>query len=285
MKVIMAKNYKRITTTIKKELLQRVNEIGVIEDKNRSQVLEDLIIDSLGLHKVKTAVIMAGGVGTRLRPITYELAKPLIPVKGKPMMEHTLDLLRKYEIRDIYISVGYKAKQIMDYFGDGSRYGMKFEYLIEKKPLGTAGPLKMLKNKINEPFLLIWSDILAEVDLNDFMNFHFLNNGLGTIALTTVEDPSRFGVAVMKGNKILKFIEKPKKGFEPSNLINSGMVILDPKVMNYLPRKKLVMIEKDIYPKLAAAGRLIGYPFEGQWFETGTHDAYEEVLKKWKGIK
>ncbi|TSC92116.1 MAG: mannose-1-phosphate guanylyltransferase, partial [Candidatus Berkelbacteria bacterium Licking1014_96] len=212
----MIKDYKRITITIKKELLKRVDEIGAIETKNRSLVLENLIIDSLGLHKIKTAVIMAGGEGTRLRPITFELAKPLIPVKGKPMMEHTLELLRKYDIRNIYISVGYKAKQIMDYFGDGSRYGMKFEYLVEKKPLGTAGPIKMLKNKIKEPFMLIWCDVLAEIDLFDYINFHFLNNGVAMIALTTVEDPSRFGVAVMKGSKILKFVEKPKFGEEPS---------------------------------------------------------------------
>ena len=281
----MSKNYGRITITIKKELLERIDEIGVIESKNRSQVLEKLVIDSLGLHKVKTAVIMAGGVGTRLRPLTLELPKPLIPVRGKPMMEHTLDLLRKYEIREVYISVGYKAKQIMDYFGDGSRYGMNFIYLVEKKPLGTAGPLKLLKGKINEPFMLLWSDVLAEVDLNDFINFHFLNNGLATIALTTVKDPSRFGVAAIKGSKILNFIEKPLRGQEPSNLINAGMVILNPEVLNSLPRKSFVMIERDIYPKLAAAGRLIGYPFEGQWFDTGTHEAYEEVLKKWRGIK
>jgi len=281
----MTKNYKRITVTIKKDLLKRVDEIGAIETKNRSQVLEDLIIDSLGLHKVKTAVIMAGGEGTRLRPITYELAKPLIPVKGKPLMEHSLDLLRKYDIKKVYISVGYKAKQIMDYFGDGSKYGMDFEYLVEKEPLGTAGPLKMLKGKILEPFMLVWCDVLAEVDLSDYMNFHFINGGLATIALKTVEDPSRFGVAVMKGNRILKFIEKPKFREEPSNLINAGLVILSPEVFNYLPRKKFIMIEKDIYPKLAAAGRLIGYPFDGQWFDTGTYESYEEVLKKWKGIK
>lgn len=281
----MTKNYKRITVTVKKDLLQRIDEIGAIESKNRSSVLEDLIIDSLGLHKVKTAVIMAGGVGTRLRPITYELAKPLIPVKGKPMMEHTLDLLRKYDIRDIYISVGYKAKQIMDYFGDGSRYGMTFHWLVEKKPLGTAGALCMLRGKIDTPFLLVWSDILSEIDLYDFMNHHFLNKGIATIALTTVENPSRFGVAVMKGNKILQFVEKPKQGSEPSNLINAGMVILEPAVFEYLPQKTLIMIEKDIYPKLAQNGKLVGYPFEGQWFDTGTHEAYEEVLKKWRGIK
>ncbi|MBU2595782.1 NTP transferase domain-containing protein [Patescibacteria group bacterium] len=281
----MIKNYKRITITIKKDLLKRVDEIGAIESKNRSQVLEDLIIDSLGLHKIKTAVIMAGGEGTRLRPLTYELAKPLIPVKGKPLMEHSIDLLRKYDIKQVYISVGYKAKQIMDYFGDGSKYGMRFEYLVEKEPLGTAGPLKILKGKIQEPFMLVWCDVLVEVDLSDYMNFHFLNGGLATIALTTVEDPSRFGVAVMKGNRILNFIEKPKFGEEPSNLINAGIVILDPQVLNYLPRKKFIMIERDIYPKLAAAGRLIGYPFDGQWFDTGTYEAYEEVLKKWKGIK
>src|SRR4030042_4765770 len=141
------KSYERITTTIKKGLLRRIDEIAAIESKIRSQVLENLIIDSLGLHKVRTAVILAGGEGTRLRPLTYELAKPLIPVKGKPLMETSLDLLRKFDIKKVYISVGYKARQIIDFFGDGSKYGMQFEYLVEKEPLGTAGPLKMLKNK------------------------------------------------------------------------------------------------------------------------------------------
>jgi len=281
----MTKDYKRITVTIKKELLDKVDEKSRESGKSRSNVMDDLLVDSLSLNKVKKAVILAGGVGKRLRPLTYELPKPLLPVRGKPLMEHTFDLLRKYGITDLYISVGYKAKQITDYFGDGKKYGLNIDYIKEKEPLGTAGPLKTLKGRINSPFLLIWCDILTEIDLYDYMNYHFSNPGVATIALSTIDDTSRFGVAAMKGNRILDFVEKPKLGEEPSNLINAGYVILEPTIFDYLPRKKMIMIEKDIYPRLAKEGKLFGYPFEGAWFDTGTHEAYEDVIKKWKGIK
>lgn len=281
----MTKDYKRITTTIKKELLERIDEQAEVKGLSRSSAIEDLLTSGLGLNRLKTAVILAGGEGTRLRPLTYEIPKPLIPVKGKPLMEHTLDLLRKYEIKEVIISVGYMAEKIIEHFGDGSKFGIKIEWIVEDKPLGTAGPLRLLRNKAKDTFLLIWTDVLAEVDLFDFMNFHLTHSGVATIALTTVEDTTRYGVAAIKGNRILKFVEKPKKGKEPSNLINSGIAILEPEIFNYLKKTGHSMIEKDIYPRLAGDGRLYGYPFEGQWFDTGTPEAYEEVLKEWKGVR
>jgi len=272
----------KLTVTIKKALFSEIDKvIDGRKIRNRSHATEYLIEEGLGLNKVKTAFIIAGGEGTRLRPLTYEIPKPLIPVHGKPLLEHTLELLRSHGIDDVIISLGYKADKIQDYFGNGSRYGMKFTYVVEKEKLGTAGPLRLAKEYLKSSFLVIWADVLAQIDLGDFIRSHRENDGLITIALTSVEDVSSFGVVSLKGNKIVGFVEKPKKEEAPSNLINAGLAICEPEVIKYLPRQKYAMFEKDIYPQLAEKGMIFGYPFEGQWFDTGTHEAYERVLKEW----
>lgn len=272
----------KLTVTIKKSIFPEIDKmIDGRKIRNRSHAAEFLIEEGLGINKVKTAFILAGGEGTRLRPLTYEIPKPLIPVHGKPLLEHTLELLRSHGIDDVVISLGYKADKIKNYFGDGSRYGMKFTYVVENEKLGTAGPLRLAKKHLKSSFLVVWADVLAQIDLSDFIRNHKDNGGLITIALTSVEDVSSFGVVSLKGNKIVGFVEKPKKEDAPSNLINAGLAICEPGVFKHLPDKKYVMFEKDIYPQLAKKGEVYGYPFEGQWFDTGTHEAYERVLKEW----
>lgn len=274
----------KLTVTIKKGLFPKIDSI--VDGKkirNRSHATEFLIEAGLGLNKVKKAVILAGGEGTRLRPFTYELPKALLPIKGKPMVQHVLDLLKSHGVTDIYLSVGYKGNQIEEYFGDGERFGLNIKYIREKTPLGTAGPLRVAEKDLNESFFIIWADCISDIDLTDFMHFHKENDGLATVALTTVDDTSRFGVASLKGSRIVGFVEKPPKGEAPSNLINSGIAIMEPEVIDrYLPKKGKSMVEQDIYPKLAKEGKLFGYPFEGQWFDTGTHEAYERAIKEWK---
>lgn len=273
----------KLTVTIKKELIPKIDKIiDGRKIRNRSHATEFLIEEGLGVNKVRTAFILAGGEGTRLRPLTYEIPKPLIPVHGKPLLEHTLELLRSHGVDDIVMSLGYKADKIMEYFGDGSRYGMKFTYVVEKEKLGTAGPLRLAEKHLKSTFFVIWADILAQIDLDDFIRSHKENDGLITIALTSVDDTSRYGVVSLKGDKITGFVEKPKKEDAPSNLINSGLAICEPEILKYLPKTKFAMFEKDLYPQLAEMGKVYGYPFEGQWFDTGTHEAYEQVLKEWQ---
>lgn len=274
----------KLTVTIKKSLFSKID--GIVDGKkirNRSHATEFLIEAGLGINKVTKAVVMAGGEGVRLRPFTYELPKVLLPIKGKPMIQYVLDLLKSHGITEIYLSIGYKGKQIEDYFGDGGRFGLNIKYIREKSPLGTAGPLRLAKRYLNDSFFLIWADCISKIDLTDFMHFHKSHNGLATIALYTADDPSRYGVASMKGSKIVGFIEKPKKENAPSNLINSGWALIEPEVIErYIPKRGKAMIEQVIYPKLADEGRLYGYPFESQWFDTGTHQAYEKAIKEWK---
>lgn len=274
----------KLTVTVKKDLIKKIDSIvDGRKIRNRSHAAEYLIEAGLGINKVKKAIVLVGGEGTRLRPFTYELPKALLPIHGKPMVQHVLDMLKSHGVTEIYLAVGYKGDMIKDYFGDGSKFGLEIKYIFEKTPLGTAGPLRLAKRYLDDTFFIVWGDILSRIDLSDFMHFHKNNEGLATVALTTVDDPSRFGVASMKGSKIIEFVEKPKKEDAPSNLINSGMAIMEPEVIEkYVPAKGKAMVEYDIYPKLAAEGKLNGYPFQGQWFDTGTHEAYERAIKEWK---
>jgi len=274
----------KLTVTIKKDLFKKIDSI--IDGKkirNRSHAAEFLIESGLGVNKITKAIILVGGEGTRLRPFTYELPKVMLPIHGKPMVQHIIEQLQSHGVTDIVLAARYKAEQVKEYFGDGKKFGLNISYVIEKSPLGTAGPLRLAKKYLTEPFFIVWGDILSHLDLSDFAKFHSEHGGLATVALTTVDDPSRYGVASMNGSKIVGFIEKPAKEDAPSKLINSGMAIMDPEVIEkYVPKLGKAMVEYDIYPKLAAEGKLYGYPFQGQWFDTGTHEAYEKAIKEWK---
>jgi len=273
----------KVTFSLNKNILSKVDQlIDGKKIKNRDEALEKIICRTVNRENVKTAFILAGGKGTRMRPFTYELPKPLIPVQGRPLIQHILDLLRKYEIRDIIISTGYMCDKIKEYFGNGSKFGLDITYIEEKEELGTAGALNLSKDLLKEPFIMFNGDILANIDLHDFVDFHSRNEGMATIALTPVDDPSRFGVADLKGDRIMKFVEKPKTHI--SNLINAGVYVLEPEVIKYVPKGR-AMMETDVFPKLAAEGKLFGYPYDGQWFDTGTHESYENAIKNWKKIK
>jgi len=222
-----------------------------------------------------------------MRPITYEIPKPLIPVHGRSLTEHLIDLLKKNGITDIVLSVGHLKERIMDYFGDGSKFKVNISYIVEEEPLGTAGPLKLGQKQhkmFSEPFVLTNGDELKDFDLSGMIAFHKKHNAAATIALLRVEDPSAYGVARLDGDRITEFVEKPKKEEAPSNLINAGIYILDPAIIDMIP-EGFSMIEKDIFPKLAAQRRLYGYEFKGQWFNTGNMQDYETAIKEWKDIK
>jgi len=276
-------NRERLTITLRNDLLRELDGmVDGIKVRNRSHAIEVLLSRVLESRRVKKALILAGGKGTRMRPFTYEMPKPMIPLKGKPLVQHIIELCRKYEIREIVLSTGYLGEKIREHFGDGSHLGVDLKYVEEKDEMGTAGPLLLAREYLKGPFLMFNGDVLSDIDLNDLINFHSEQEGLATIALTQVEDTSSFGVARLRGHRIMGFIEKPKSG-EESKLINAGVYVLEPEVLDYIPKGK-AMIERDVFPKLAQEGKLFGYPFDGQWFDTGTPEAYERAIKNWKGI-
>lgn len=269
---------KRVTLTIDRNVLDQVDkEVDGVKVKNRSHAVELLILKAMGANVPKQALILAGGKGERLKPITREIPKPLIPLQGKPIIEYSLDLLKKFGIKDVILSIGFKGEKIKEYFGDGKRFGVNITYVEEDEPLGTAGPLKLAKKFLKGPFITCNADELKDIDLMDMFIFHKENNALGTIALTSVEDTSKFGVANLTGNRILDFVEKPPKEEAPSNFINSGLYILEPEVIDYVP-EGFAMLEKDVFPKLAKEGKLFGYPFSGYWKPIGNMQQYEEAI-------
>lgn len=227
------------------------------------------------------AVILAGGKSTRLKPLTDNLPKQLVKIDERTILEHIIDLFKKYGITDITLTVQYLAEMMKDYCGDGSRFGVKISYLEEKEPLGTAGGLRILKDQIKESFFVSNGDELKDLNLDEMLEQHRQQQSLATIAVNRVPDPHNYGCIIMKGKKITKFLEKSRD--LPTNKINSGLYLFEPEVIDYIS-EGYVMFEKDILPKLAAEGKLNGFLYNGQWYDTGTIEKLEHTRKNWQPL-
>ena len=274
----------RITITLDKNLIGQIDKrIDGRDIKNRSQEIENLLSESLGTNIPSKAILLVGGKGTRLSPLTDKTPKALLEVHKKAVTEHIFDLLKKHGIRDIVLCVGHLKGRIKDYFGDGSNFGVNIIYVEEDEPLGTAGPLKLAKKYLKDSFIVSNGDELKNINIPRMFRLHKRKDALATLALTTVEDPSHYGVARLDGSRIVEFVEKPKKEEAPSNLINAGFYIMEPEVIDMIP-DGFSMLEKDVFPKLAKLGRLRGFPFAGQWFDIGTIERYKLAEKQWKGV-
>ncbi|MDD5148702.1 MAG: nucleotidyltransferase family protein [Candidatus ainarchaeum sp.] len=234
---------------------------------------------------IKKAFILAGGLGERLRPLTLETAKPMLPVLGKPILQWNIELCRKFGIEEIVLAVGYKHGQVEDYFKSGEGLGIKIFYNVEKGFLGTAGALKFAGDffRDEKKFIMMNGDEVKDVDFEAVNTAHEKNRAIGTIALTKIEDARDFGCVELKGDRITAFREKDTSLNRPA-LINSGAYILTNKVLGLIPEGK-VSIEKEIFPKIAAMGKLFGREFSGQWYPTDTFERYEKAKKEWKGFK
>ncbi len=234
------------------------------------------------------AIILAGGKGTRLRPLTNDIPKALIPLQGRTLTEQVFDIYKKAGVTDIILSVCYLADQVINRYGDGKQFGCTIEYLKENPERGTAGPLLMLKEQdalITEDFFMSNGDNLFALDLPALLVTHQKNKAVATIALSHVEDTSRYGVARLEGEKILEFVEKPNKEDAPSQYISSGYYVLSPQIFNYIDTSKdFMMLERDVWPVLAREGKLFGFTSNAQWFDTGTPESYQQVEQEWKGV-
>ncbi len=228
------------------------------------------------VNKIDTAIIVAGGLGTRLRPLTYETPKPLLPIHGKPIIEHAIENLKKHGVKKIILSIGYKAEQIQKYFQDGSRWEVEISYSIESEPLGTGGAVKLASSGLNQPFFLTWGDNLMNINFSQMREKYLQNKNSLIMTLTPREDVENFGVAKLNGEKIINFVEKPARKEAPSNLINAGAFIVDPKCLDILP-PGFSSIERDCFEKLAPLGKISSFTHEGQWFPTDTLEKYNHA--------
>lgn len=217
------------------------------------------------------AVIIAGGFGTRLRPLSCTRPKHLFPIAGKPLLDWTMERLATSGIDEVIFAVNYLSEAFVAHYGK-SAYGMRVKYCKERRPLGTGGCVKNAGNLIgnDESFLLLNGDILSRIDHTKLLAQHAKNGGVATVALHRVNDPSRYGAVEMTGKDLIKrFVEKPPHGKAPSNLINAGIYALSPEIYKYIPTGKRVSIERETFPALARDEKLFGYAFKGQWIDVG----------------
>jgi len=220
---------------------------------------------------------MAGGEGTRLRPMTASMPKPLLPIVNKPIMEHVLRLLSRHKFSETVVTVQFLASLVRNYFGDGEDFGMPLHYATEETPLGTAGSVKNAEDLLREEtFLVISGDALTDFDLTDLVRFHRDKGALVTVCLTRVPDPLEFGITIVDDDgKVSRFLEKPTWGQVFSDTVNTGIYVMEPEVFDHVAEGESVDWSGDVFPKLLEMGKPIyGYIAEGYWEDVGTHESY-----------
>lgn len=222
------------------------------------------------------AIIMAGGEGSRLRPLTCDLPKPMVPVMNKPIMEHIIDLLKKHGIKDIGITLMYLPQKIKDYFGDGSNFGVNLHYFLEDSPLGTAGSVKNAKDFLDDTFVVISGDALTDMDLTKAIKFHKEKKSLATLVLYKVEVPLEYGVVVTnEEGAITRFLEKPSWGEVFSDTANTGTYILEPEALKYFEKGQKFDFSNDLFPMILNDNRpMYGHVTSGYWCDIGDLRAY-----------
>jgi mannose-1-phosphate guanylyltransferase/phosphomannomutase len=227
------------------------------------------------------AVIMAGGEGTRLRPLTSNAPKPMLPLVNRPMMEHIIELLTRHGIDEIVVTVAFMANAIRTYFGDGSEFGVSIVYATEESPLGTAGSVRNAMEHLDERFLVISGDVLTDIDLGAIVAMHEANDAVATIGLVHVENPLEFGIVITDENgRIERFLEKPTWGQVFSDTINTGIFVLEPSIFDYIAPDAVVDFSSEVFPTLLAEGKpLYGAIAEGYWEDVGTLEAYVRAHK------
>ncbi|MBK5092291.1 MAG: mannose-1-phosphate guanyltransferase [Actinobacteria bacterium] len=225
------------------------------------------------------AVVMAGGQGTRLRPMTSNQPKPMVQVANKPLMEHIVELLKRHDIEDVVVTLQFLPTLITSYFDDGSGWGVNLNYVTEESPLGTAGSVRNAHSFLDTQFLVVSGDAVTDVDLGAAVQFHRERDAMVTIVLKKVEDPLEFGLVITdKEGKIVKFLEKPGWGEVFSDTINTGIYIIEPEVLNFVPDDQPYDFSRDLFPQLLEDGvPLYGYVADGYWCDVGNIDQYLSV--------
>jgi mannose-1-phosphate guanylyltransferase/phosphomannomutase len=226
------------------------------------------------------AVVMAGGEGTRLRPMTSSMPKPLLPVVNRPIMAHVLKLLKRHGLTDVVVTVQFLASLVRNYFGDGDDMGMAITYANEETPLGTAGSVKNAEDGLrDDTFLVISGDALTDIDLGDLIRFHRDSSALVTVCLKRVPNPLEFGITIVDDDgRVERFLEKPTWGQVFSDTVNTGIYVMEPEVFDYVAAGEVVDWSGDVFPQLLKEGRpIFGYVADGYWEDVGTHESYVQA--------
>jgi mannose-1-phosphate guanylyltransferase len=223
------------------------------------------------------AIVLVGGEGTRLRPLTYTTPKQLLPVAGEPMLDRLVRNLAGHGIDDVILSMGYKPSAFRDAYPDDVCAGLPLRYVVEDEPLDTGGAIAYAADEagIDDRFLVFNGDVLTDADVTALVETHAAHGALTTIALTPVDDPSRFGVVVTDADhRVTAFIEKPPPGSAPTNLINAGIYVMEPAALDVVARGRRVSIEREVFPAMVDNGTLFAAACDGYWIDIGNPLAY-----------
>lgn len=241
---------KRVSLTLEESIVERIDAEADMNDVNRSRQVENLLREYFNNRAIKTAVIFCGD----------EELQSMEEWNGKPVLAHILDNLDNHDIKRVILLAGQNRTQVEDHFGSQYRR-VKLEYVSEQEPKGTAAALEKISERINSTFLALNGHVISDVDLEDMLEVHREENSVATMALTTVNNPSGYGVAKLKGRTILGFEEKPSQGEEPSRLINAGTYILEPDIFDYLKDSSL----ENVFERLSDLKKISGYIYGGTW--------------------
>jgi len=228
------------------------------------------------------AILLAGGLGTRLHPLTQELPKPMVPVLGRPWLEHLIERLAAAGIADIVLSLRHGKDVVVEHFNSNPPQGVRLHYAVEPLPLGTGGAIRFAAGAVtggDGPFLVFNADVVQTFDIRGLLDFHRQRGAHVTIALVEVEDPSAYGAVELDAEgRVLRFVEKPRPGQTASRLVNAGIYVFEPEVLRWIPPGREVSVERETFPALVAAGlRVYGFPCQGYWKDIGTRQRYLEL--------
>jgi NDP-sugar pyrophosphorylase family protein len=225
------------------------------------------------------SLILAGGKGTRLRPLTMHTPKPIIPIAGQPLLLYQMELLKRANVREVILSLSYQPHKIEDRIGDGTDHQVQVSYTVEPSPLGTAGAYRKAASLINDTTIVLNGDVLTDINLSEVIDFHRERQSVATIVLVPVPDPTVYGlVETDEEGRVKRFIEKPLAEDVTSHTINAGIYILEPKVLDYIPEGEPFMFEYGVFPRLLEKEEAFyGYTFKGYWRDVGTSANYLEA--------
>lgn len=264
----------RLTITLRKDILESLDRfIDGDKIRNRSHAIEFILSRYLGAG-INTCVILAAGKNE-------EISSPLLRVNNRPIIAYTIELLRQAGITNIIMVVSASQPDVQHYLGDGSQWKVNITYVIDKEGKGTAPSLHLAREYVNDTFLLMYGDILADIDLQELVRFHKEQDNIhATLAVTACTNPSLYGVTELQGSRVFGIIEKPVK-HDRTDLVFSGISVCQPSLFDFIDGKPDKDIVRDVLPDLAHRGQIGGYPFSGKWFDVSHPEEFERAQREW----
>tara|TARA_X000001036_G_C20656404_1_gene797161 strand:+ start:422 stop:1468 length:1047 start_codon:yes stop_codon:yes gene_type:complete len=253
--------------------VKKIHQIPIVDSKGNLvglEILDELISKEKKLNKV---ILMVGGLGTRLQPLTENIPKPMLEVGNKPILQTIVEKFAEYGYLNIVMCINYKSHVIKDYFGDGTEFGVNIEYVSEKDRMGTAGALSLLKDKPQESFFVMNGDLLTNVNFEHLHDFHTSNNSIGTMCVRDYDFQVPFGVVSIKDTKILSIDEKPKHKF----FVNAGIYMFDPEILEYIPKNEFYDMPTLFKKLIDKNKKVISFPLREYWLDVGRIEEYEKA--------